>query len=666
MNPTTGPLIGVLFLLAITAIGRKEVKEGTIGANNINPMDIMAFALTIGYVSSAIDASGLIRYLTFKILQRYGGAGHRLFIILYVAFFAMGCLFGNDPVIQMGMLLLTYLTRLSSNIVHPRAWIHTQFAISNVASAIFVSSNTTNVVIAQAFKIGFAEYTASIIVPVMAAVVLLAPFLLYICFADEALIPYSIKMHELPEAEMARKPIPPNIHFEDFESGIFEDSDWPGPVMRLHEVMNPFLDKASAAFGVALMFTTLVVLLALTAANLNDVPVFWATLPAGFVMLCWDIVFGWIHRHETREIARRSRLEVEQIRADRAEQASRDANGNAQYDTTEQSAIRSIASVKDCRHMLSGAINSESEISETTGETETEAGLGSSSELEGNTSTVREIPAAGDGWICEEGSPDGQCEQLDISGETRASIQAPPVSKQNSDVSEPDNQQTAEAKPIPASHSPVQSTIESHVDCDDEVDRPRVTGKSAVVENTNTLDSVRLESDGRDGTNDTTTQPAVTEEGRHATVEANAKEDTSRQDDSDTATTKTVTDDSIDTPNETTPTNVANQQRKTLGTLLSQLWRWLQETFPQVSVVVAHLPFSLILFVFPTFILVQSLVSMGWVTALAHGWGTWVDKTGTVGAIGGMGFLSVVLSNVSPSASTSNCCRPLIAGSNVP
>lgn len=34
-----------------------------------------------------------------------------------------------------------------------------------------------------------------------------------------------------------------------------------------------------------------------------------------------------------------------------------------------------------------------------------------------------------------------------------------------------------------------------------------------------------------------------------------------------------------------------------------------------------------------------------WVPVFAHGWDHWVNKTGTVGAIGGMGFLSVVMSN---------------------
>jgi hypothetical protein len=51
MNFVTAPLIADLFLLAILAIGRQEVHDGTIGANNISPIDIMLFFLTLAYIA---------------------------------------------------------------------------------------------------------------------------------------------------------------------------------------------------------------------------------------------------------------------------------------------------------------------------------------------------------------------------------------------------------------------------------------------------------------------------------------------------------------------------------------------------------------------------------------------------------------------------------------
>jgi hypothetical protein len=87
--------------------------------------------------------------------------------------------------------------------------------------------------------------------------------------------------------------------------------------------------------------------------------------------------------------------------------------------------------------------------------------------------------------------------------------------------------------------------------------------------------------------------------------------------------------------------------RPTLVTLVADGYRWLQETFPTVMAVVGHLPFALVPFALSMFVLVQALVTKGWVPVFAYGWDHWVNKTGTVGSIGGMGFISVILCNVS-------------------
>jgi Na+/H+ antiporter NhaD/arsenite permease-like protein len=194
------------------------------------------------------------------------------------------------------------MTRVSSNIIHPRAWIFTQFSIANIASAILVSSNPTNLVLAGAFNIKFINY---------------------IVFADEALIPLSIKMHELSEEAKAKEPVNPNI---PNSRGIAEEeeklhtNDEQGQALSLEEIMNPFLDKGGAAFGAFIMAATLSTVLALNAASQSkgEQPVFWVTLPAAFIMFCWDLFSGWVNRHKTRDIARKGRQEVELARAERA------------------------------------------------------------------------------------------------------------------------------------------------------------------------------------------------------------------------------------------------------------------------------------------------------------------------------------------------------------
>ncbi|KAK7427381.1 hypothetical protein QQZ08_006150 [Neonectria magnoliae] len=563
-------------------------------------MDLVAFALTLGYVSSSIDASGLIRYLTLKVLQVHSRAGHRLFILLYAIFFAMGCFFGNDPVIHMGMLFLAYMNRMSANLRHPGAWIHTQFAIANIASAILVSSNTTNVVIAQAFQIGFAEYTANLIVPVMASVIVLAPMLLYIIFSDEYLIPRRIELYELPEASKTKRPVPPNVPFNTLEHMLAEDEEeqWDSSttvILQVEEVMNPFLDKLSAAFGLLIMATTLVVLLSLTAANFNNVPVFWVTLPASFVMLCWDAIFGWFHRHETREIARRGRCEVERVRAERAirREAAR---------ATEQDIAESIRT-------QSSTFSAESRLqSQRCASTSSSVDLEPSSTISRKEEQDGSEPATSPVNIVTRGEP------RDNEDLGRAASEPHPVGQSPTTNVELSGSFDLEGSIHESQGTSRVSHGESNVGDSEEHDgRDR---KPVVLMGTQTSERLENKEENNDDEHNTTDTPSIIEEGLGR-----------------------------EKAEETVHSSLTEQTRPTIASLLKNLQDWSQETFPNVSAVVARLPFSLVLSAFPTFILVQSLVSSGWVTVFAHGWNRWVEKTGTVGAIAGMGFLSVMLSN---------------------
>jgi Na+/H+ antiporter NhaD/arsenite permease-like protein len=530
MNFITAPLIGDLFLLAILAIGREEVKGGTWGSDNISPIDIMGFFITLAYIAISIDASGLIRWLAFKVLQKGGKVGHKLFFYLYAFFFTLGSFIGNDPIILSGTAFLAYMTRVSSNIVHPRAWIHTQFAVANIASAILVSSNPTNLVLAGAFGVKFIDYTANIIVPVLVTVIVLFPFLLYIVFADESLIPLSIKMHELSEEAKAKKPVNPNIPNARGSAQEEEEAgNEHGNLLSLEEIMNPFLDLKGAAFGGVIMTATLVTLLAINAASQKGdaLPVAFVTVPAAFVMLCWDIGFGWYHRHETREIARQGREDVERARRARAERAL------IEEEEARQAVMTSAVDTPAAR-----ASESENEKADDTGLFTTDvrpasasgATTGVDSALEPSVSTL----APRDDHL--------------QNNRSSASVLISPNEKQESTLTE---------KPRTAREGP---------------------------------DS-----------------PADNEMGER------------------------------------------RRPRATLVSLVSDGYRWSQETFPTVTAVVAHLPFALVPFAFAMFVLVQALVTKGWVQVFAYGWDHWVDKTGTVGAIGGMAFLSVILCNVSPS-----------------
>lgn len=179
------------------------------------------------------------------------------------------------------------------------------------------------------------------IVPVMVTALVMLPFLLYVCFPYEVLIPRSIKLHELPAEARAKAPVNPNIPYargKDEE----EEQEGDGRGVSLEEVMNPFLDKKGAAVGGVIMAASLITILVLNAADSGTghaKPVYWVTLPAAFVLFCWDLATGWRNRHKTRQIAREGRQQFESARAER--RASQAAGLLPGADAVELSRLRS-------------------------------------------------------------------------------------------------------------------------------------------------------------------------------------------------------------------------------------------------------------------------------------------------------------------------------------
>lgn len=106
------------------------------------------------YIATALDGTGALRALAFYVSQQGGRSGARLYCLLFAFFFLCGAIFGNDPIILSGTAFLAYFTRVAG-IAPPTAWIFMEFIAANVASAVLVSSNPTNVLLAQAFELNF-------------------------------------------------------------------------------------------------------------------------------------------------------------------------------------------------------------------------------------------------------------------------------------------------------------------------------------------------------------------------------------------------------------------------------------------------------------------------------------------------------------------------------
>lgn len=403
-----------------------------------------------------------------------------------------------------------------------------------------------------------------------------------------------MKIHDLPKNDRPREPIDPHIRPTRVLTNAIEDSKVESTLDEIEMLMNPYLEKPSALFGIIIMASTLIVLLSLTAANPSNSPVSWATLPAALPMASRDVAFGWVHRHETRMILRQKGIESrqfpqarEQSREEQSRQVCEEAQTSAGPAETlsamSQNQEVSTQQEQDCSVLVLQPALSPSA-----------------------TDCFSSAPSS-------ERTRPGTCHSDTNLHLEQESQQKEPRSQQ---VKQEDHSQLDDQEPHPQEQlsQPVSPV-------------PQVPKAPLATTDKNVLS---LEIRGRlEGNN---LGPQELEDGPRVSVQKGIVDEE-----------KTAIRGADETVSQTKLTAGG-----TLISLTKYMQQRLQQIVPTVSVVVALLPFQLIPLAFPIFILVQSLASTGWITLFAEWWDSWVGRTGTVGSVAGMGFLSVILCNVSP------------------
>ncbi|EMD30671.1 hypothetical protein CERSUDRAFT_101113 [Gelatoporia subvermispora B] len=281
LNFITVPLLSVLVLLVSGAINATVVRNGIVGADGVQPLDIMALFMSLAYLSISLDATGLLRFLAFWVARTGGSSGQRLYAYFYAFFLLCGVIVENDPVILSGTVFLAYFTRVSG-ITPLTAWIFAQFAAANMASVVLVSSNPTNLVLSGAFSLKFTTYTIHCILPFLAAAVLVYPVLVLVLFRSPVLIPPSLDLH-------------------------LDENDGVGSTL---------IDKHGAICGSVLLLVTLVVLVSTSTVG---VPVWEVTVPPAIVMLLHDFYHDWSkYRSMPRQRSEPRQTEEQQTSAELA------------------------------------------------------------------------------------------------------------------------------------------------------------------------------------------------------------------------------------------------------------------------------------------------------------------------------------------------------------
>ncbi|KAK0556784.1 hypothetical protein OC844_005766 [Tilletia horrida] len=322
LNHVNAPMIGVIVLLATRSIGGKQVKDGIVGAAGVEPYDVLLFFISLAYIAISLDATGLLRFIAFTVCIKAGSQGRLLFLLLYLFFWTAGVLVGNDPVILSGTAFLVYLTRVAG-IVPPSAWIWAQFVAANVSSAVLVSSNPTNLVIASAFGISFPTYTAYMVLPSFGSAVA-ALIALVVFFRDRTVvkkedanaqpngaiakiasaIPSRVRPAFLEKRAHAKSERPEPSTSErpddvDFTPQIQKISYIPATIVRPEvDARAALVDKTGAIFVSFIMAATLGILIATSVTG--HVKVYQVALPGAAVCIIRDATVDYLAWRKAR------------------------------------------------------------------------------------------------------------------------------------------------------------------------------------------------------------------------------------------------------------------------------------------------------------------------------------------------------------------------------
>jgi len=153
--------------------------------------------------SLVLDEIGFFEWAALKMAKFSNGSGVKMFVYSILLGALVSALFANDgAALILTPILLAKMRVLKLNAKTILAFLLAGGFISDSASLPFVFSNLTNIVTANYFSIGFAEYLSNMLLPFIVSVIVTIMVLLIVLRND---IPKTVDIDLLPPAESVLK-----------------------------------------------------------------------------------------------------------------------------------------------------------------------------------------------------------------------------------------------------------------------------------------------------------------------------------------------------------------------------------------------------------------------------------------------------------------------------
>ena len=151
-------------------------------------------------ISLLLDAAGFFEWAALHVARWGGGSGRKLFVLLVLLGALVSAVFANDgAALILTPIVIAMLRALNFSARATLAYVMAAGFIADTASLPLVVSNLVNIVSADFFKIGFAEY-ASVMAPVNVVAVLATLAALLLFFRKDIPRDYEVAQLKRPDA----------------------------------------------------------------------------------------------------------------------------------------------------------------------------------------------------------------------------------------------------------------------------------------------------------------------------------------------------------------------------------------------------------------------------------------------------------------------------------
>ena len=160
-------LLGALLLIFTGQTEFSHIWQSLTADTAINPIKILTLFISMTILSIYLDELGLFSFLAGWVLGRAKTSQKKLFIYLYLIVSVLTVFTSNDVIILSFTPFICYFAKNAK--INPIPYLAAEFIAANTWSMALIIGNPTNIYLASAYGIGFAEYTKMMILPTLAA-----------------------------------------------------------------------------------------------------------------------------------------------------------------------------------------------------------------------------------------------------------------------------------------------------------------------------------------------------------------------------------------------------------------------------------------------------------------------------------------------------------------